>query len=111
MSTPLTGDRRFRNDVVRIADLTVSSPRIDGYEFANCRILGPAVMILAGSTIASCGWSAPGLDAIFWEIPPGREYVVGAIEVANCVFSGCTFEGVGVAGPAEMRDVLAHGFD
>lgn len=110
MPTALTGDRSFRNDVIRMADLTVSSPVIEGYEFTNCRIIGPAIVVLTDTDLLSCGWNAPGLDAIFWEISPGREYVVGAISVVRCVFSSCSFEGVGIAGPAAMREQLAEGF-
>ena len=110
MSTPLTGDRRFRNEPVRLADLTVTAISIEGYEFSNCRILGPAVIFLNESTLTASSFDAPGLDAIFWEIPPERQVIVGAIEVVRCTFSNCSFAGVGIAGPPEMRAVLEQGF-
>jgi hypothetical protein len=108
---PLTGDRRFRNDVVRIAELTVNTSTIEGYEFSNCRIIGPAVLALLDDvTIEHCGWDAPGLDAIFWEVPPSRGPVVGVVGVKHCTFSSCHFELIGVAGPPEMRAQLEGGF-
>lgn len=96
---------------MRLADLTVNTIELNGYEFANCRILGPAVILPLGSTtIANCGWDAPGMDAIFWEVTAGRNAIVGAIAVRDCIFSGCTFQNVGLAGPASLRQILEAGF-
>jgi hypothetical protein len=112
MSTPpLRGDRTFRDDVVRIAELTVNTSMLDGYEFSNCRIIGPAVLVLLDNvTIVHCTWDAPDLDAVFWEVSPTRQFVVGAVGVAKCTFSNCRFEQVGVAGPPELRAQLDRGF-
>jgi len=112
MSTPpLRGDRTFRDDLVRIAELTVNSSMLDGYEFSNCRIIGPAVLVLLGNVhIVHCAWDAPGIDAVFWEVPSTREFVVGAVGVARCTFSNCRFEQIGVAGPPELREQLERGF-
>ncbi|MEO7836144.1 MAG: hypothetical protein ABIS21_00705, partial [Acidimicrobiales bacterium] len=57
---PPTGDRQFRNQVVRIAELTVNTIVLERLEFMNCRILGPAVLIPQGETsIQHCGWDTP----------------------------------------------------
>lgn len=32
----------FSNDVVRLADLTVNTDLLEGLQFENCNILGPA---------------------------------------------------------------------
>lgn len=104
-------DRVFRNDVVRLADLTVNTVELNGYEFSNCRILGPAILMPIGTTtIANCGWEAPGFDAVFWEIRPDREVVIGAIAAVDCIFSACTFQGVGLAGLPDLRQVMEGGF-
>jgi hypothetical protein len=108
---PQTGDRQFRNDVVRIAELTVNTSTIEGYEFSNCRVIGPAILaFLGGVTVSHCTWDAPGLDAIFWEVPRTREFVVGIVGVVDCTFSNCHFELIGIAGPPEMRSQLEEGF-
>ena len=108
---PLRGDRTFRDEVVRIAELTVNTSLLEDLEFTNCRIIGPAVLaLLGGVTIAHCGWDAPGIDAVFWEVPPERGVVVGAVGVARCTFSNCRFEGVGIAGPRELREQLERAF-
>ena len=110
-SPPLRGDRSFRDDIVRIAELTVNTSMLENYEFSNCRIIGPAVLVLLGNVqLLHCGWDAPGLEAVFWEIPATREYVVGAVGVANCTFSNCRFEQVGVAGPSELREQMEQAF-
>jgi hypothetical protein len=108
---PLRADRQFRNEVVRLAELTVNTSTIRGQEFSNCRIIGPAILaLLGGVTISHCTWDAPSLDAVFWEVPPERGVVVGAVGVIDCTFSACTFENVGVAGPPEMRSEFERGF-
>ncbi len=110
-SAPLRGDRSFRDDIVRIAELTVNTSMLENYEFSNCRIIGPAVLVLLGNVhLLHCGWDAPGLEAVFWEIAPTREYVVGAVGVANCTFSNCRFEQVGIAGPSELRAQMEQAF-
>lgn len=106
---PLTGEKRFRNDAVRLADLTVNTFILEGYEFSNCRILGPAILVPQGQTsIVECGWEGT-LDAIFWEIGPDRPIVVGAIAAVNCTFSNCSFSQVGIAGPRELREIMEQG--
>lgn len=108
---PLRGEREFRNDVVRLSDLTVNEAIIEGYEFVNCRVIGPAVVaFLNDVTVTHCTWDAPGLDAIFWEVGPNRGPVVGVVGLVNCTFSNCRFELIGVAGPPELRAMLESGF-
>lgn len=110
MVTPQTGDRRFDKTVVRIADLTLTEPNIDGYEFSHCRILGPAILLpLQDVGITGCSFDAP-FDVLFWEIDPRREAVTGAVGVSRTTFSGCTFEAVGLAGPPDMREFAEKGF-
>ena len=107
---PLRADRTFRDEVVRIAELTVNTSMLEDLEFSNCRIIGPAVLVLLeGVTLTGCTWDAPGLDALFWEVPRTRRLVMGAVGVNRCQFSNCTFELIGVAGPPELRTALEKG--
>lgn len=102
---PLTGNRQFRDDLVRIASLTVNDRIFEDYEFSNCRIIGPAVLIPLGSTgFVHCTWDGPDWDAIFWEIAPDRRTVIGAVGAKDCTFSNCTFTEVGIAGPSELKE-------
>jgi hypothetical protein len=112
MSTPpLRADGTFRDEVVRIAELTVNSSTLEGLEFSNCRIIGPAVLVpLDDVTIVHCSWDAPGFDAIYWEVPPEQNYVVGAVGVTRCTFSNCRFEQIGIAGPPAFRAQMETGF-
>lgn len=104
MSGSPTGTRQFRNEVVRISELTVTTFVLEGLEFSNCRILGPAVLVSLGNTdMIRCNWDAPDLESIFWEISPARKAVVGAVAVRDCTFSSCSFSLIGLAGPPEMR--------
>lgn len=107
---PSTGDRHHRDVVVRMTELTVTTHEIVGETFSNCRIIGPAVLVpLEGTKFLHCSWDAPGANAIYWEIPPGRNFVVGAVAIINCTFSSCSFSGIGLAGPPELRAILTQG--
>lgn len=116
MTAPLTGDRKFRNTAIRVSDLTVNSAVIEDYEFSNCRILGPAVALMRDCQVVSARFDGPrvdavdAIDAIFWEIPPTRGTIIGAVGFVRCIFSNCSFEGIGLAGPAELRDQLNQAF-
>jgi hypothetical protein len=108
---PLVGDRSFRNQLLRISDLVVHTSVLEGYEFLHCRIVGPAILApLNNVSLLHCSWDAPGVDAIFWEVPPERGPVVGVIGVVNCAFSNCRFELIGIAGPPGLRAQLESGF-
>lgn len=108
MSTPSpTGTREFRDDVVRLASLTVNTNVLERLTFQNCQIIGPAVLIPLGHTsIVHSRWDSPNIDAIFWEISPVRDTVVGAVGLLDCTFSNCAFINVGLAGPPELREML-----
>ena len=84
---------------------------LENYQFSNCRIIGPAVLVLLHHVeMLHCSWDAPGLEAVFWEIPQGRDYVVGAVGIASCTFSNCRFEQIGIAGSPELREQIAQAF-
>ena len=103
---PMTGDRAFRDDVVRVASLTVTSPLISGLTFSNCQIIGPAVLALMGGVeISHCVFEGD-VNSIFWEVPHSRPLVFGAVGVRDVVFSRCTFQAVGFAGPPELREMF-----
>lgn len=105
-STPPTGNREFRNEIVRLAELTVNTFVLEDLVFSNCRIFGPSVLVPRESEFTHCNWDAPGLDALFWPIDPSREQVVGAVAVVRCMFSSCSFSLVGLAGPPDLRQIM-----
>ncbi len=96
---------------MRIASLTVNTFILERLNFLNCRIVGPAVLVPLGETqILHCGFDASGVEAVYWEIPPSRTEIVGAVGLQDCTFSNCTFVLIGLAGPPEMRSMLEAGF-
>lgn len=108
MSTaPSTGNREFRDDVVRIASLTVNTLVLERLRFHNCQIIGPAVLVPQGSTdFIHCAWDAPDLDSVFWEIPETRQFIVGAVGALDCTFASCRFLNVGLGGPRRLRQMM-----
>lgn len=89
-------DRTYRNQTVRIADLTVISDRIESATFENCTIEGPAVVVLQGGELRNSGFDGD-LDALLWSIPDHVERVIGAVALVNCVIVGCNLRRIGLA--------------
>lgn len=96
----------FESEVVRLADLALVNDVLDGYEFRDCLLLGPAIVVPMGETSISNSMFNGEIDALFWLVETGRELIVGAIGLHNCVIDGCSFQRVGFAGPIELRQVM-----
>lgn len=102
MNEPEIEDRSFR-----ITDLVHSEdPILVDRTFRNCTIYGPAVLV-GIEDIEMVGNSLDGpLDAIFWEIPPERTAILGAVGLIRCRFYDCAFRGIGIGGPREIRIMM-----
>jgi hypothetical protein len=82
-------------------------PVLTEFEFVRCQLLGPAVLAPLGSTgFSGCTFDSPGgsFSTLFWEIAPGTTQVVGAIALQDCTFTECKFSGIGIAGPASLKE-------
>ena len=105
----LEGHRIYRNESVRLSDLTALEDVVDGVTFANCEILGPAVIVLLGDThVNGCHWSGDA-EAIIWPAH-GRNEVVGAIGLKDCVLTDCELYRIGMLVPDEQMDAVRAGF-
>ena len=105
----LEAHRIYRNESVRLSDLTALEDVVDGVTFANCEILGPAVIVLLGDThVNGCHWSGDA-EAVIWPAH-GRTSVVGAIGLKDCVISQCQFYRVGIFVPDEQMAAVRAGF-
>jgi len=107
------GGDAHEDEVIRTAELAGDEGIIEGATFTGCVIKGPAVLVLQGTSKLVGNEFEGEIDAILWEILPTRTEVVGAILVKDCVFEGCNFTNVGVAGPPDfigrMRQNLEAG--
>ncbi|GAB2456516.1 hypothetical protein GCM10027062_40940 [Nocardioides hungaricus] len=103
MTSPQTGNREFRDEVVTISSLTVVAPTIEDYRFVNCRVVGPAVLgIVDGVVFNHCQFEGE-FSAFFWEVDPSRRpLVMGAVGLKNVEFHSCSFQAVGIAGSPEF---------
>ena len=81
-------------------------PVLTEFQFLRCQLLGPAVLAPLGSTeFSGCTFDSPGnFSTLFWEIAPGTTQVVGAIALQDCTFTECKFSGIGIAGPAFLKE-------
>lgn len=87
------------NEVVRLCDLALSNTTVKGHSFTNCRLIGPAVIHLVGNVVMD-GCNFPQGEAQFWIID--QDFVVGGIALQDTTFTGCGFDGVGIAGPRDL---------
>lgn len=102
------GDRHYRNQVVRLPDLAVTSDLIEGVTFENCTLVGPAVIILLGGTMQDTGFDGEW-DAVLWPLGE-RGQVVGAIGLVNCSLVGCRLQRIGLAYPPAQEEMIRAGF-
>ncbi|AZH79446.1 hypothetical protein CSX12_13865 [Microbacterium sp. Y-01] len=98
--------KHYENEVVRLADLAVTSDTIEGVTFRDCLVLGPAIVIPMSETSITNGVFTGDPEALFWELNPARELVIGAIGLVSCEFDGCRFERVGFAGGVDVLHAL-----
>ena len=92
--------REYRNEVVRIVDLAVTSEIIEGVTFTNCSLIGPAVLVPVGdTTISHCEFPSD-IDAFLW--PVERPRVIGGIALLDCVLTQCKFDMLGLAAAPDM---------
>ena len=105
----------FKDEAVPIHDLFRECLRsgqtvIENRTFTNCRIEGPAVVVvLEGVNFDSTDFGYTGGDVgkIVWRTE-SRTGVVGAIPIRNCEFKNCSFFAVGYTGPEPfLQQILA----
>lgn len=89
----------FRNQTIRIADLTRTSDVINGTTFENCSLIGPAVIVLRDSYLKDCTYIGQA-DAMFWDVT-GRTAIMGAVAFRNCTMVACDLQRIGLADDAE----------
>ena len=74
-------------------------PVIEGFTFDGCHIVGPAVVGLEASSPGSAGIANSSFDgepdAMFIQLEPAQEKVVGVIVLKDCRFDRCRFQGIG----------------
>ncbi len=81
---------------------------ISGRTFRNCRIEGPAVMlVLDNVNFDATNFGPNGGDVRNLVLrPAGPTSVVGTIPVSDCQFINCEFFGLGFTGPDQFLDQL-----
>lgn len=107
-------DKVYHERVIRICQLAGDDGILEGYEFTDCDIRGPAVLILQatqpGSVRIENNNFEGDMNAILWEIDTReRPEVIGAILCVDCTFEGCTFTRIGLAGPPELIKMFRDG--
>jgi hypothetical protein len=103
------GDGVYRNQAIRLSDLTVTGDTITGVTFEHCTLIGPAVVILTGGTsMVSSGFTGE-VDAVLWPLGT-RQSVIGAIAIVRCTIVNCQFQRVGLAYSPADEEMIRSGF-
>jgi hypothetical protein len=72
---------------------------IEGRRFADCILVGPAVVIPNAETrFQQCNFGDVEGDVRNLFLRPAGTRVIGALSVAGCVFERCVFHGIGMVG-------------
>lgn len=109
--TPHLGTREYRNQLVRIAELTLLEDVIQDARFENCVIVGPAVLGLINNvTMSGCRFDAPGPDALLWPVPESRGAVMGAVGLMNVEIQSCQLQRIGIAVPEAQLEQFRREF-
>jgi len=103
-------DNHYRNQTVRIADLTVISDLIQGVTFENCHVVGPAVFAMDRCEFNNCSFMGDVANMLY---PVDRNWFIGVVGLIECRFFGCRLERVGFTGPQEslanlLRSIEQH---
>jgi hypothetical protein len=90
------------------ANFAAGARTITGRTFRNCRIEGPAVMlVLDNVNFDATNFGPNGGDVRNLVLrPAGPTSVVGTIPVEDCQFINCEFFGLGFTGPDQFLDQL-----
>jgi hypothetical protein len=101
----------YRDEDIRLTDLVGDDAILEGYKFINCRLKGPAVLLVEGEFNLAENTVEGDPEAVLWEIPPERERVIGAILLKDSTFEDCTFTNVGIAGYSDFIEAVRRGVE
>lgn len=103
-------ERHITHRSFRIVDLVGDEYIIRGRTFEDCTIYGPAVVVpLDQIAFEHNSFDGP-LEAILWEIPDEKNFIVGAIGLTDCIFRRCQFRGIGIAGNHSLIEKFVREF-
>lgn len=105
-----SGENHSNEDVVYLARIAGEEGVIKDRVFRDCRVVGPAVLLIDGEFEIYSNQFENTPEEFLWELSDERTRVAGAILVQNSSFEGCTFTNVGFAGHTpfirQMRESL-----
>jgi hypothetical protein len=102
----------IRGTTVVISTLANPNSIVEGYTFEDCRIVGPAVLVMVRNTTIGESRFDADPNGMFWENNAGQGVrITGAVGLQDCTFLRCTFQNIGIGGrPDELRRIRGEGF-
>ncbi len=105
-----TGLEVTRSQVVRLADVALTTSAVQNRVFVECLILGPAVVApLEALTISGCSFDGTS-ESMFLLLPEEQNTVMGVIALYNAHFYDCRFQNVAILGKAAALEQFRQGF-
>lgn len=99
--------RLFQGEEVTLSRLAGVEGIIDQVRFKDCKILGPAVLVLQDVQLIDCDFGGDPSEFL-WEISDKRQRPMRVILVRDSVLEMCTFVNVGFAGPRALVEAFAE---
>ena len=103
----ITGAHFALVDLFRSNSAAGGGAVIEGRTFTNCRIEGPALMlVLEGVHFERTNFGPTGGDIRNMLFQPMGALGIGAIPVRNCTFTNCEFLALGITGGETLLQML-----
>jgi hypothetical protein len=101
----------FENVDINLYDLYTAHQAqgaVIGRAFIGCRLQGPAIMLVSGSTsFEETNFGDPRGDMRNLLLQPMGPKALGTVPMRDCRFVGCEFYNVGFTGSADILEQLA----
>lgn len=92
-------------ELISLTEFVSKSDPIEGIDFVDCQIVGPAVLTPFGCSFIDSAWQgAAGSFAV--EVISGTPVLAGSIIVSDCTFTRSVFRRVSVAGSKDIVEQL-----
>lgn len=103
----ITGAHFALVDLFRANSAAGGGAILEGRTFKNCRIEGPALMlVLDGVHFESTNFGPTGGNMRNMLFQPMGDMGIGAIPVRNCTFTNCEFLALGITGSETLLNAL-----
>lgn len=97
--------KRYVDEDVRITDLFADADVLTGYTFRDCRIVGPAVILIEGEAMLDGNrFDVDGEPLGMLWLKPAARKLHGVVTFRSSEFFDCEFRRIGLASTKDVLD-------